>query len=140
MRRSDLTLVFVIIALSQAIPACGADAAGMRAVSKFEIAQVNVYEPRSPVDEVLARAKLLSASGKFLDAYELLAQAEDAYIGIVEFDYALGRAALDARSTGQSDASPFPCARARSRPRGRLDRHRARLLGAGQLRTGACDV
>jgi tetratricopeptide (TPR) repeat protein len=96
MRRYDLDLVFVIIALAQAVPVCGADAVGMPASSKFEIAQANVYEPRSPVDELLARAKSLSSSGKFLDAYELLAQAEDAYIGIIEFDYALGRAALDA--------------------------------------------
>ena len=54
MRCSDLSLVFVIIALTQAVPACGADAAGTPAVSKFEIVQANVYEPRSPVDELLA--------------------------------------------------------------------------------------
>ena len=45
MRCSDLSLVFVIIALTQAVPACGADAAGTPAVSKFEIVQANVYEP-----------------------------------------------------------------------------------------------
>lgn len=96
MRRSDLILVFAIIALVQAVPACGADAAGMPAVSKFEIAQAPVSAPQPPLADLLARAKSLSSSGKLLDAYELLAGAEDTYIGLIEFDYALGRAALDA--------------------------------------------
>jgi hypothetical protein len=96
MRRSDLTLVFVVIALMQAVPACAAGAAGMPAVSKSEIAQAPVSARQPPLADLLARAKSLSSSGKFLDAYELLAGAEDTYIGVIEFDYALGRAALDA--------------------------------------------
>ena len=96
MRRSDLTLVFFIIALMQAVPACAAGAAGMPTVSKLEIAQAPVSAAQPPMADLLARAKSLSASGQFLDAYELLAGAEDTYIGVIEFDYALGRAALDA--------------------------------------------
>ena len=97
MRRSALTLVFAIIAFAQAVDAGAADAAGLSpAVSKFEIAQAPAAAPRPPLADLLARAKALSSAGKFLDAYELLAAAEDTYIGVIEFDYALGRAALDA--------------------------------------------
>ncbi len=46
--------------------------------------------------DLLARAAELSRSGKPAEAYELLLSAEDSYIGTIEFDYALGRAALDA--------------------------------------------
>jgi tetratricopeptide (TPR) repeat protein len=98
MRRPDIISILAIIALTQAIPACGADAAGLSApaVSKFEIAQATASAPRPPLADLLARAESLSSSGKFLDAYELLDGAEDTYIGVIEFDYALGRAALDA--------------------------------------------
>lgn len=57
-------------------------------------AQAEVAQP--PLAELLARAEALSASDRLPEAYELLAGAEDAYIGVIEFDYALGRAALDA--------------------------------------------
>src|SRR3954447_12224922 len=46
--------------------------------------------------ELLAQAREFSASARFRQAYELLAGAEDPYIGEIELDYALGRAALDA--------------------------------------------
>ena len=77
------------------------------------------------MDELLARAKSLSSSGKFLDAYELLAQAEDAYIGIIEFDYALGRAALDA---GRPDKATLALSRVLA-----LDpRHAGALIDIGR--------
>lgn len=47
-----------------------------------------------PLPELLAKARALSGSPAA--AYELLAAAEDEYIGEIAFDYALGRAALDA--------------------------------------------
>ncbi len=98
MRRPQKIFAVTLITIAQAVLACetGAAELALRPPSKLMLAQANVYEPRSPVDELLARAKSVSASGKLFDAYELLAQAEDAYIGIIEFDYALGRAALEA--------------------------------------------
>jgi hypothetical protein len=53
--------------------------------------------PGTPLAHLLARAEALSASGQIHRAYELLARAEDIHIGEIEFDYALGRAALAAR-------------------------------------------
>jgi len=52
--------------------------------------------PVAPLDELLAQARQLSAAGRGAEAYALLAGAEDEYIGEPRFDYALGRAALDA--------------------------------------------
>jgi tetratricopeptide (TPR) repeat protein len=49
-----------------------------------------------PLAELLARARALALSQSPAAAYELLAAAEDEHIGEMEFDYALGRAALDA--------------------------------------------
>jgi tetratricopeptide (TPR) repeat protein len=49
-----------------------------------------------PLAGLLARARALSLSQGPTAAYELLAAAEDEHIGEIEFDYALGRAALDA--------------------------------------------
>ncbi len=46
--------------------------------------------------DLLARATQLSAAGRHDEAYALLASAEDAHIGEIDFDYALGRAALNA--------------------------------------------
>jgi tetratricopeptide (TPR) repeat protein len=109
MRRSDTSFVFTIIVLAQALLACGADAAGPAppAVSNPEMAQA----PASlapPLAELLARAKSLSSSGKLRDAYELLDAAEVAYFGLIEFDYALGRAAFDA---GRPDKATLAFAR-----------------------------
>jgi hypothetical protein len=53
-------------------------------------------EAIAPLPELLAQARSLSQSGRFAEAYDLLARAEDEYIGEAQFDYALGRAALDA--------------------------------------------
>jgi tetratricopeptide (TPR) repeat protein len=47
-----------------------------------------------PLADLLARARALSDSPAA--AYEVLAAAEDEYIGEIDFDYALGRAALEA--------------------------------------------
>ena len=44
---------------------------------------------------LLEQARALSAAGKAEEAYRALAQYEDEYIGEIEFDYAIGRAALD---------------------------------------------
>ena len=87
-----------IIVLTQAVFACAAMAAepAPPVSSKSELARTPASEPRAALAELLARARSLASSGRFLDAYTLLAGAEDAYIGIIEFDYALGRAALDA--------------------------------------------
>ncbi len=51
---------------------------------------------QTPLDELLAKSAELSAAGKAAEAYALLSGEEDTYIGVVKFDYALGRAALDA--------------------------------------------
>ena len=53
-------------------------------------------EAIAPLPDLLGQARSLSQSGRFADAYQLLAGAEDEYIGDAQFDYALGRAALDA--------------------------------------------
>jgi tetratricopeptide (TPR) repeat protein len=49
-----------------------------------------------PLAELLARARALGSSQGPAAAYEVLAAAEDEHIGDIEFDYALGRAALAA--------------------------------------------
>ena len=49
-----------------------------------------------PLAELLARARAAASSQGPAAAYKLLAAAEDEHIGEIEFDYALGRAALDA--------------------------------------------
>jgi tetratricopeptide (TPR) repeat protein len=80
MGRAVKTIVFALLAATQVLLAC--QALGRDAVV--------------PLPELLAQARALSSSGRFADAYALLAGAEDDYIGEVQFDYALGRAALDA--------------------------------------------
>jgi len=60
------------------------------------IAAAQPPERVAPLAELLGQAHELSAAGKAERAYELLASAEDEYIGEPRFDYALGRAALDA--------------------------------------------
>lgn len=44
---------------------------------------------------LLEQARILSAAGKADEAYRALAAKEDDYIGEIDFDYALGRAALE---------------------------------------------
>jgi tetratricopeptide (TPR) repeat protein len=61
-----------------------------------------------PLAELLARARALASSQGAAAAYELLAAAEDEHIGEIEFDYALGRAALDA---GRPDRATLAFAR-----------------------------
>jgi len=59
-------------------------------------AAAGVAAAGEPLADLLARARALALSQGPAAAYELLAAAEDEHIGEIEFDYALGRAALDA--------------------------------------------
>ena len=61
-----------------------------------------------PLAELLARARTLASTQSPAAAYELLAAAEDEHIGEIEFDYALGRAALEA---GRPDRATLAFAR-----------------------------
>jgi tetratricopeptide (TPR) repeat protein len=98
MRRPDKTFIFTVAVIAHAILGCEAMAEefGLHPASKFQIAQGPAATSEAPLEELLARAEALSSSAKFLEAYELLVREEDAYIGVIEFDYALGRAALNA--------------------------------------------
>ena len=49
---------------------------------------------------LLEQARILSAAGKADEAYRALAAKEDDYIGEIDFDYALGRAALESARAG----------------------------------------
>ena len=89
MRFSHKTIVLVAAAL---ILGCG-PAIGAPPV---RLAQAPEAAGAPALAELLARADELARAGKAVEAYELLAAAEDAYIGTIEFDYALGRAALAA--------------------------------------------
>ena len=72
--------------------------AGLWALIAVQVAIANAEarEPVAPLAELLGQARELAASGRHDAAYELLSAAEDEYIGEPRFDYALGRAALDA--------------------------------------------
>ena len=61
-----------------------------------------------PLAELLARARALASTRGPVAAYELLAAGEDEHLGDIEFDYALGRAALDA---GRPDRATLAFAR-----------------------------
>ncbi len=97
MRRPDRTFVLAVAVIAHAILGCEAIAeeSGLHRASKIQIAQAPAATPQAPLEELLARAEALSSSNA-LEAYELLAREEDTYIGVIEFDYALGRAALNA--------------------------------------------
>lgn len=60
------------------------------------------------LDALLSRAGELGASGRHAEAYRVLEAGEDAYIGMVAYDYALGRAALQA---GMPDRATLAFAR-----------------------------
>jgi tetratricopeptide (TPR) repeat protein len=98
MRRPDKTFIFTVAVIIHAVLGCKAMAEEFRLdpASKFQIVQAPAAIPRAPLEQLLAHAEALSSSAKFLEAYELLVREEDNYIGVIEFDYALGRAALDA--------------------------------------------
>ena len=49
---------------------------------------------QSELADLLTRAAALSQASKYAEAYALLSSEEDAHIGEIAFDYALGRAAL----------------------------------------------
>ena len=65
-------------------------------VAAMQVAVAAEREPVAPLDELLAQAREFTAAGRPEEAYALLARAEDDHIGEPRFDYALGRAALDA--------------------------------------------
>jgi hypothetical protein len=110
MRRLPKTLIIAAVAVAQVDLDRNAMADGfaLHPVSKFDIAQASPAAAQPSLTGLLARAKSLSSSGKFVEAYELLAGAEDTYIGEIEFDYALGRAALD---TGRPDKATLAFSR-----------------------------
>jgi len=89
-----VVLVLVAHASLGAEPPLNTGTAG--ASGKIDLAQAPAAVSLSPLEDLLARARALSRSHRNAEAYELLAAAEDAYIGTIAFDYALGRAALDA--------------------------------------------
>lgn len=72
------------------------------------LAQAPEDTTRSALAELIARADALSQGGKAPEAYELLLAAEDTYIGTIAFDYALGRAAIEA---GHPDKATLALAR-----------------------------
>lgn len=63
---------------------------------------------QSEIEALLARASALSNEGRHAEAYALLAAEEDTHIGAIDFDYALGRAALNA---GRPDRATLAFAR-----------------------------
>lgn len=94
MRLTDKTLVFFAALLLQAGGGASAVDAGLRETPAFIMAQAAASQLALP--KLLERARALATAGKPGEAYELLTAAEDLHIGEIEFDYALGRAALDA--------------------------------------------
>ncbi len=118
MRHSYKTFALAVIAVASMISGCEAMADGfVPPVHKFEIAQAPATAPSTPLAELLERASALMAFDKPLLAYQLLAGAEDTYIGVVEFDYALGRAALDA---GRPDKATLAFSRVLARDPGHV--------------------
>jgi outer membrane protein len=89
MRFSYKTIVLAALVAFGSEPATGA-------LPAVELAQAPEASSATALAELLSRADELSRAGRAAEAYELLAAAEDSYIGAVEFDYALGRAALAA--------------------------------------------
>lgn len=93
---------------------------------------------QSEIEALLARANELSQAGRHAEAYAMLAAEEDAHIGVIDFDYALGRAALNA---GRPDRATLAFSRVLALDPGhagaRIDMGRAYLaLGnAAQART-----
>jgi tetratricopeptide (TPR) repeat protein len=72
--------------------ACMMLVAALGAVPRITLAQTAESGARAAL---LAQAHTLSAAGRADEAYHVLAAHEDEYIGEIEFDYAIGRAALD---------------------------------------------
>jgi outer membrane protein len=63
---------------------------------------------QSALADLLTRAAAMSDAGKHAEAYALLAAEEDTHIGEIAYDYALGRAALNA---GRPDRATIAFAR-----------------------------
>jgi tetratricopeptide (TPR) repeat protein len=90
------TAVLGFLAIVHAL--CGCEAVAQESAAsgaRLELAQITTSE-QTALAGLLAGARALSTQGRAQEAYQLLADAEDAYIGEIEFDYALGRAALAA--------------------------------------------
>jgi tetratricopeptide (TPR) repeat protein len=68
----------------------------------------SVVAAQSVLADLLKRAGELSDAGKHADAYALLSAEEDTHIGEIAYDYALGRAALNA---GRPDRATIAFAR-----------------------------
>jgi tetratricopeptide (TPR) repeat protein len=62
----------------------------------FAAALPRLAHAQESLENVLARAAEISSAGRHEEAYALLLSVEDRHIGEVPFDYALGRAALNA--------------------------------------------
>jgi len=82
------------VVLAAALAVAHAGWAGPR--SGPGLAQAPEETSATPLADLIARADALSREGRAGEAYELLLADEDTYIGTVEYDYALGRAALEA--------------------------------------------
>jgi tetratricopeptide (TPR) repeat protein len=110
--RFPLKRVLLAVAMTLAQAAFGGEGAlarhGVEPRSTLELAQAPTEAGDATLAELIARAEALSQSGKPNEAYELLLSHEDTYIGTVEFDYALGRAALD---SGQPDKATLALSR-----------------------------
>jgi len=92
-------IVLAFLAITHALSVCDARAQALiapRARPGLELAQAALPAGQPALADVLARARSLSAEGRAREAYQLLSDAEDLYIGEIDFDYALGRAALAA--------------------------------------------
>jgi hypothetical protein len=102
--------VVVVLAIAQI--ACGyawaQQSSAPHTSAKPELAQAAASPATPTLADLLARAKLLADAGRVGEAYALLAGAEDLYIGEIDFDYALGRAALAA---GRPDRATLAFAR-----------------------------
>lgn len=127
MRCHYQSLVFTLVAVAQASLGGETMVEGFAPcpASTFEIAQASAPVLQAPLADLLERTHALSVSGKPLRAYQILADAEDTYIGVIEFDYALGRAALDA---GRPDKATLVLSRVLA-----LDpRHAGALIDTGR--------
>lgn len=93
---------------------------------------------QSALDDLLARAGAMTAAGKHAEAYALLSAEEDAHIGELGYDYALGRAALHA---GRPDRATIAFSRVLALDPGhagaRIDSGRAYLALANRAQAQA---
>jgi len=77
-------------------------------LAAFLLAEPCLVAAQSALADLLTRAAATSDAGKHAEAYALLAAEEDTHIGEIAYDYALGRAALNA---GRPDRATIAFAR-----------------------------